>query len=215
MNIEQARFNMVKQQIRPWEVLDRRVLEVILQTPREEFVPHQFRQLAFTDTDIPLAHNQFMLRPVLEGRILQSLDLRTSDTVLEIGTGSGYLTACLAQLAGHVESVDIYPEFIEQAKQKLAIFDCDNVSLSVGDAAQQWGQANQYDAIAVTGALPSVPEAYKRALATDGRLFVIIGQADKPIMEAMLITRKGKNQWMQESLFETWVSPLINATGYA
>jgi protein-L-isoaspartate(D-aspartate) O-methyltransferase len=211
MNYEQARFNMVEQQIRTWEVLDQRVLDVISRTPREAFVPAEHRALAFADTNIPLGHGQVMMRPNVEGRLLQALGIQESDIVLEIGTGSGYLTACLAQLAKHVDSVDIFADFIEKARVNLAAQQVDNVTLSQGDASATWGDRPEYDVIAITGALPVLPDSYKRLLALNGRLFVILGDESLPVMEAWLITRVGKQHWTTESLFETSIPPLINA----
>ena len=212
MNFEQARFNMVEQQIRPWQVLDQQVLDVFLKTPREIFVPPSHRQLAFADTPIPLPHKQCMMPPVVEGRMLQALHITSNDTVLEIGTGTGYMTACLAQLAKNVFSVDIYQDFVDEANKTLANLGFNNTTLTVGDASQQWDEQGNYDVIAITGALASIPEYYKNALAINGRLFVIVGQPDQPTLEAMLITRTSASQWMQESLFETHIPHLINAT---
>lgn len=211
MNYEQARFNMVEQQIRPWEVLDQQVLQVILHTPREEYVPPAYRSLAFADTNIPLGHGQVMMIPSVEGRLLQALALRKTDKVLEIGTGSGYLTACLAKLARQVESVDIIPEFVDSAAGKLAAHGIGNVLFNSGDAAEGWKSDRQYDAIAVTGSVPVIPETYKKALTLNGRLFVIVGDTSMPIMSACLVTRATENQWIQESLFETRIPPLLNA----
>jgi protein-L-isoaspartate(D-aspartate) O-methyltransferase len=211
MNYEQARFNMVEQQIRPWEVLDQQVLQVILHTPREDFVPPAYRALAFADTNIPLGQGQVMMIPSLEGRLLQALALRKTDKVLEIGTGSGYLTACLCGLAGHVDSVDIFPEFTASAGNKLAKHSIGNVSLGTGDAAEGWNSGKQYDAIAISGSVPAIPESYKKALALTGRLFAIVGDPSMPIMSACLITRVSDSQWIQESLFETTIPPLLNA----
>lgn len=211
MNFEQARFNMVEQQIRPWDVLDQQVLDIILRTPREAFVPPAYRSLAFADTHIPLGHDQVMMRPNVEGRLLQALAIQTEDVVLEIGAGSGYLTACLAQLAEHVYSVDIFEDFVSGARRNLAALEVKNVTLSQGDAANGWDRLHKYDVIAITGAVPDVSDAYKHALAKDGRLFAIIGDESLPIMEARLITRVGDKQWIQESLFETSIPPLLNA----
>jgi protein-L-isoaspartate(D-aspartate) O-methyltransferase len=211
MNYEQARFNMVEQQIRPWEVLDQQVLQIILQTPREDFVPAPYRALAFADTNIPLGQGQVMMIPSVEGRLLQALALSKMDKVLEIGTGSGYVTACLCRLAGHVDSVDIFPEFTDSAGDKLAKHSIGNVSLSNGDAAEGWNGGKQYDAIAITGSVPAIPESYKKALALNGRLFVIVGDPSMPIMSACLVTRVSDSQWVQESLFETTIAPLANA----
>jgi protein-L-isoaspartate(D-aspartate) O-methyltransferase len=211
MNYEQARFNMVEQQIRTWEVLDQQVLQVMLHTPREDFVPAAYRALAFADTNIPLGQGQVMMIPSVEGRLLQSLALRKTDKVLEIGTGSGYVTACLAKLARQVESVDIMPGFVDGAARKLAAQGIGNVMLGSGDASEGWRNGTQYDAIAVTASVPVIPESYKKALAINGRLFVIVGDASMPIMSAYLVTRVTENQWIQESLFETSIPPLVNA----
>ena len=210
-DLERARFNMIEQQIRPWDVLDQRVLDVIAAVPREHFVPEQYRSsLAFADISLPIGHGQYMLPPKLEGRLLQSLALRPTGKVLEIGTGSGYLTACLARLAGPVVSVDIYPDFKNAAERKLAGQGITDVELKVGDAALGWDALDEFDAIAVTGSLPVLHQGFHRALREGGRLFVVVGTP--PIMEALLITRIGADQWSQESLFDTVVPPLINAT---
>lgn len=207
INIEQARFNMIEQQIRPWEVLDQRVLDVMTRTPREDFAPSRYRNLAFADVAIPLGHGQVMMRPNVEGRLLQALNPQPADTILEVGTGSGYLTACLAGLGGRVVSVDIVPEFTAAAEDQLNAHGVDNVTLYSGDAAQGWGDY-RYDVIALTGSLPVLPERWRQQLVIGGRLFVIIGQ--DPIMEALLITRLGEQEWTEESLFETQLPPLLN-----
>lgn len=208
-NIEQARFNMVEQQIRPWDVLDPRVLDLISATPREAFVPEAYRNLAFADLNIPLGHGQVMMAPKVEARILQTLGVRHTDSVLEVGTGSGYLTACLAALGGHVVSVEIVPEFKYAAQKRLAERGIGNVTLRVGDASQGWDPARRYDVIAVTGSLPMYTDAYQKQLSVGGRLFVIVGQA--PVMEALLVTRTAPDGWTRESLFETDLPPLLNA----
>jgi protein-L-isoaspartate(D-aspartate) O-methyltransferase len=209
MNIEQARFNMIEQQIRPWDVLDDRVLNVIAGTPRENFVPERYRALAFSDISIPLDHGQTMMPPKLEGKVLQSLALEGGERVLEIGTGSGYVTACLAGLAGSVLSVDIFQDFIEQAQARLVQHDIHNVSFQCGDAAAGWTSDERFDAIAVTGSLPVLHQGYHKLLKIGGRLFVIVGRP--PIMEALLITRVNEYEFQEESLFETSVPPLVNA----
>ncbi|MDQ2696869.1 MAG: protein-L-isoaspartate O-methyltransferase [Pseudomonadota bacterium] len=209
MNFEEARSNMVEQQIRPWEVLDQRVLNVLAATPREDFVPPRYRRLAFADVAIPLGHGQVMMTPAVEGRLLQSLALQPTDAVLEVGTGSGYLCACLARLAGGVTSVDIVPEFTEAAAGRLDGHGIDNARLRTLDAARGWVDAARFDAIAITGSVPVLPDAWRQALAIGGRLFAIVGE--EPVMEAVLITRTGPNHWFQESLFDTVVPPLINA----
>jgi protein-L-isoaspartate(D-aspartate) O-methyltransferase len=210
MNFEQARFNMIEQQIRTWEVLDQRVLDVIASTPREDFVPERYRQLAFADINIPLDHGQAMMQPKLEGRILQVLAIQPSDSVLEIGTGSGYLTACLAKLGRNVHSVEIFPELTHAAQKRLAAHAIQNVALRIGDASAGWDVDAPYDVIAVTGSTPVLPPGFQQGLAIGGRLFVVVGQA--PAMEALLITRVGENEWTRESLFETVLPPLVNAS---
>jgi protein-L-isoaspartate(D-aspartate) O-methyltransferase len=208
IDLEQARFNMIEQQIRPWEVLDQRVLDIIAKTPRENFVPSSYRNLAFTDVEIPLGHGQVMMSPKMEGRLLQVLSLQPSDSVLEVGTGSGYLTACLTRLSDRVLSVDIFPEFTESAQRKCKIHRIKNVVLRSGDAAQGWGNS-RYDAIAITGSLPVLTENWRQQLNVGGRLFVVAGEP--PIMEALLITRVGEQEWTQQSLFDTELPLLINA----
>ncbi len=209
LNLEEARFNMIEQQVRPWDVLDDQVLETLSCTPREDFVPESCRALAFSDISIPLPHDQVMMPPRLEGRLLQSLLLKPTDQVLEIGTGSGYLTACLARLAGSVHSVDIFEDFIEAAGRKLEAHDIRNVTFQQADAARGLDTEQRFDAIAVTGALPMLHHGFHELLNPGGRLFVIVGRP--PVREALLITRTGEQEWNRESLFETSIPPLINA----
>ena len=209
MNFEQARLNMIEQQIRPWDVLDPRVLSVLNDVHREDFVPVAYRSLAFADLHIPIAHGQVMMRPNVEARLLQALNLRAKDHVLEIGTGSGYLTALLAKVAEHVDTVDIFPEFTEQAEQRLSKYTLDNVSYAVGDAAMGWDGNGPYDAIIITGSVPSVPESYQRNLTINGRLVVIAGSP--PIMEALRVERIHEDAWATTSLFDTYLPPLVNA----
>ena len=209
MNFEQARFNMIEQQIRPWEVLDQRVLDVIAGVPREAFVPERYRNLAFADIRVPIGHDQVMMNPNVEGRLLQSLQIQSSDKILEIGTGSGYLSACLARLGGSVLSVDIVSEFSEQSEKKLRANHISNVTLQTGDAVNGWGE-NQYDVIVLTASLAKLAEHWQQQLNIGGRLFVIVGE--EPIMEAILVTRSAEREWGQESLFETEIPPLINST---
>lgn len=209
MNVEQARFNMVEQQIRTWEVLDPRVLDVLQNTPRERFVPDHLRNLAFSDMNLPLGHGEVMLSPKQEGRLAQAAEVDPSEQVLEIGTGSGYLTACLARLAGHVTSVDIHEDFLEHAGDRLEREAIRNVTLKAGDAAAGWNDGKRYDAIVVTGGLPELHTGFHHSLTVGGRLLLIVGEA--PIMEGLLITRVGDDQWSTESLFDTWLPPLLNA----
>ena len=209
MNIEQARFNMIEQQIRPWEVLDQKVLNLIADVPREEFVPTSYRNLAFADMNVPIGYNEVMMAPKLEARMLQALAIQPHDSVLEIGTGTGYVTTLLAKLARHVDSVDVHEEFIAAAMGKLASDGTLNVSLFQGDAAQGWARNAPYDVIAITGSLPLLPKSFQESLRIGGRLFVIVG--DAPVMEAKLITRVGEHEYQEQGLFETDIPPLRNA----
>jgi protein-L-isoaspartate(D-aspartate) O-methyltransferase len=207
MDFEQARFNMVEQQIRPWDVLDQRVLDVIEQTPRELFVPEAYRRLAYADLEIPLGHGETMMEPKVEGRMLQALEISPSDVCLEVGTGSGYVTCCMARLGAHVDSVDIHEDFKDTAMKHLEQAGVLNVTLRQGDAANGWTAMRQrYDVIAVTGSLPDYRDCFERQLNVGGRLFVVVG--DAPVMEAMRITRLGENQYAREKLFETCLKPL-------
>jgi len=211
MNFEKARFNMVEQQVRPWDVLDPRVLAVINEIPRENFVPDQYKNLAYVDTAIPLGlyegHPCTMNHPVLDGRILQELHIQDRDLILEIGTGSGYLTACLAALGDHVDSVDINEEMTLMAEKNLSTLNINNVNLSTGDASKNWQQKRNYDVIVIGGAMKTIPLSYKKLLKPGGRLFVVTGEA--PAMTAYRVTRTDKNQWTAEGLFETVIEPII------
>jgi protein-L-isoaspartate(D-aspartate) O-methyltransferase len=209
MNFQRARFNMVEQQIRTWDVLDQRVLNIIRDTPREDYVPDAFRNLAYADISIPLEEGEVMMPPREEARLLQALQLKRDDRVLEVGTGSGYLTALLAQLSGQVVSVEISETLAAQARPVLKVHEIKNVVVEVGDAVRGWESAAPYDAIAVTGSLPIMEERFQHQLKLGGRLFVIVGQA--PAMEALLITRRGEDDWARESLFETVVPALRGA----
>jgi protein-L-isoaspartate(D-aspartate) O-methyltransferase len=211
MDFEKARYNMVEQQIRPWDVLNPRVLDVISAIPRENFTPEAYKTLAYVDTRIPLGsyedHPCTMANPNLSGRILQALDIQEDDLVLEIGTGSGYLTACLAKMGRHVDSVDINEKLTAMAEKNLRSLHIDNVNLATGDASQTWEQKQFYDAIAITAAMQTIPASYKNLLKTGGRLFVVTG--DAPAMTAHLVTRTAKDEWTVEDLFETSIEPMI------
>lgn len=211
VSVEQARFNMIEQQIRPWEVLDQRVLNLFIEVPREEFVPTPYRNLAFVDVNIPLAHDQVMMTPNLEGRLLQALMLSPRDTVLEIGTGSGYLTALLARSARHVDSVDIFEDFVKTAEDKLKALNINNVSLNTGDAINGWNMDVRYDVIVLTGSVPSLKPSFQQQLNEGGCLFAIVGE--EPIMQAVLINRINEKEWDREVLFETSLPPLLGAPG--
>lgn len=209
MDLEQTRFNMVEQQIRPWDVLDQTVLDLLFKVHREEFVPAAYRALAFVDMEIPLGQGESMWPPRLEARVVQSLQLKKADKVLEIGTGSGYLTALLASMAGHVYSVDIHPEFVQEAETKLKAHGFANVTLETGDASHGWDAHGPYDAIVVTGSMPVLPDALIMQLAAGGRMFTIVG--DEPVMSARLTTCVSRGACRAEDLFETCVRPLVNA----
>lgn len=209
MNFEQARFNMIEQQVRPWEVLDPRVLDALDNIKRDFFVPERYKCLAYADIAVPIDHQQSMMHPVVEGRMLQALSISPDDRILEIGTGSGFITACLAFLGGNVLSVDIYADFIETCSEKLKSLGIHNVKLQTGDASKGWGEQN-YDAIAITGGLPSVESVWLEKLAIGGRLFAVTGEG--ALMNAVLITRTSKNEWTTDNLFETKLAYLINTT---
>ena len=209
MDIEQTRYNMVEQQIRPWEVLNQDVLDLLFKVRREDFVPPAHQALAFVDMEIPLGHDQAMWTPKMEARVLQELDIRPIDRVLEIGTGSGYLTALLASRAAGVVSVDIFPEFTADATRKLRAHGFDNVTLHTADAARDWSDMSGFDAIVLTGSTPLLSEAFLQRLNVGGRLFAITGEA--PVMHAQLITRTAPGATRSVTLFETCVAPLVNA----
>jgi len=207
MNFDQARFAMIEQQVRPWDVLDPRVLEALMVVHREDFVVPSQRQLAFADLPLPLAHGEVMMKPVVEGRMMQALLLEPGDEVLEIGTGSGFVTACLARLARAVTSIDIHPDFTETAGERLASAGVNNVRLETADALA-WQPGRQFDAIAVTAAVGIIPQIFTDWLKPGGRLFVIHGLS--PVQEAVRITRRA-DSLQTESLFETDVPYLHGA----
>ena len=209
INMAQARHNMIEQQIRPWDVLDQRVLELIEGLPRDGFVPKAYLKLAYADINIPLEHGQCMMAPKVEARMIQALDIKNTDAILEVGTGSGYVTALLAKSGRHVYSVEVYPDFIDGAGHKMVDLGIDNVTLEAGDAVGGWDSHGPYDVIAITGSLPSLPDSFMQSLKIGGRLFVITGQA--PVMEASIITRTSEQGWGKQTLFETVLPPLVNA----
>lgn len=209
MNFEQARFNMVEQQIRPWEVLDSQVLSLLERIHREDFVPVRYRKLAFADIAIPLDCGQVMMRPKIEARMLQALELDADQTVLEIGTGSGFITACLAGLARRVVSVEIHAQLHEEAALKLDDKGIANVELFTGDAMGGWQPEQAHDVVVVTGSVPEVPEQFLGWVNPGGRLFVVTGES--PAMEARVMKRLDATEWTQESLFETDLPRLEHA----
>lgn len=209
IDFEHARLNMIEQQIRPWEVLDQAVLDLIYEVHREDFVPDNYRELALADVNIPLANEQIMMTPKLEARMLQAVAIQKNDKVLEIGTGSGYVTALMAKSAQHVDSVDIFADFNAATRIKLENYQLKNVQLHTADALSDWRCAPAYDVIVVTGSMAQIPVALQEQLTTGGRLFVIVGTS--PVMEARLITRVGEKEWATEGLFETDFPALIGA----
>lgn len=209
VNIEKARHNMIEQQVRPWDVLDTRTLNLMDSFPRDAFVPEAYKNLAYADTAIPLGHGEEMMHPIVEGRMLQALNIQPTDNVLEVGTGSGYITACLAQLSAHVNSVEIHEDLSQLAAERLVEQGIFNVSLYVDDATDTSKLTTQYAVIAITGSMSEIPEAYKQALTVGGRMFVITGEA--PVMVAYLITRTSEDSWAEQYLFETSLKPLVHS----
>jgi len=209
MNLEQARNNMVEQQIRTWEVLDQDVLDLLYLVPREEFVPAQHKALAFSDMEIPIGEGERMWQPKLEARVIQELNIRKTDHVLEVGTGSGYLTALLSHRAGDVHSVEIKPALAEFGRRNLSRQGLDNVTLHAGDAARGWPRQAPYDVIVLTGSTPVLPRAFLEQLAPGGRLFAVVGEA--PAMSARLVSCSARGACASVDLFETVIAPLVNA----
>ena len=206
--MEQARFNMIEQQIRTNDVLDGRILELLKHVRRENYVPEKMREMAFMDMEIPLGHAVSMWMPRLEARAVQELNVTRNDKVLEVGTGSGYLTALLAMLAGHVTSVEIVPELSAIAGKRLQT-NHNNITLEVGDGARGWGNGSSYDVIVLTGSTPVLPPAFQQSLNVGGRMFAIVG--DAPAMEAKLITRVSPDTYETVTIMEACVAPLHNA----
>lgn len=207
MNVEHARHAMIEQQVRPWDIVDLQVLAAMSAVPRENFVPPAYRDLAFADTELPIGHGETMFKPVLEGRMLQGLKLQPNDEVLEIGTGTGFITACLASLCRSMVTVDLHADFIAHAKDRLAALDLNNVRYEQADALA-FNPGQQFDAIAVTGAVTDVPQAFLDWLRPGGRLFIIRGQS--PVQEAVCLTRTAQG-FDTESLFETDIPYLVGA----
>jgi protein-L-isoaspartate(D-aspartate) O-methyltransferase len=209
MNIEQARFNMVERQIRPWEVLDQQVLDLLYLVKREDFVPAAYRMLAFSDLEIPIGQGEHMWQPKIEARVLQELSLKQTDQVLEIGTGSGYFAALLARRAQHVYSVEIRPELKAAGEASLRRAGVANVTVELGDGASGWTKHAPYDVIVLTGSTPVLPPQLLQQMTVGARLFAVVG--NPPVMAARLITCTGEGVYNSIDLFETCIAPLANA----
>ena len=209
MNIEQARFNMIEQQIRPWEVLDPTVLELLFEVKREIFVPPEHASLAFADLEVPLGHGEAMMYPKVEARILQELGLQPHENVYEVGTGSGYLTALLARRSRHVTSAEIYPDLQARAAKNLRAAGIGNVTLLEGDSAAAPLAESAFDVIVLTGSTPLLPQAFLDRLAVGARLFAVVG--DLPVMKAVLVRQPVAGSYQHVELFETVLKPLVNA----
>jgi protein-L-isoaspartate(D-aspartate) O-methyltransferase len=209
MDIEQTRFNMVAQQIRTWNVLDDNVLDLLYKVKREEFVSAENQVMAFVDMEIPLGHGQVMLTPKMEARILQELHINKTDKILEVGSGSGYMTALLAKRGAHVYSVEIIPELKAMAENNLKAHNITNVTIEQGDAARGWSKHAPYDVIVLTASTPVLPDAFQNSLNPGGRMFAITGE--DPVMEALLITCVAPDEFTTTRLFETSTVSLINA----
>ncbi len=208
MDTAYARRQMVRQQVRAWDVFDAHTLAILSELPRDAFTPAEYADLAYADTQIPLPHGQVMMAPKVEGRLLQALELHESDRVLEIGTGTGFLAACLSRLAHSVLSVDLFDDMLETAKANLDEAQIGNVELALMDATRELPQ-ERFDAIAVTGSIPEFDQRFADALQPGGRLFVIVG--DPPVMQAQRVVRRSDNDWETTTLFETSLQPLISA----
>ena len=208
-NADVARQNMIENQVRPWEVLDPRVLDVLAAVRREDFVQARYRALAFADMALPIGNGETMMKPTVEGRMLQALGLGTNDRVLEIGTGSGFVSACLSRLAGSVTSIEIHPDLADAARTRIAAAGANNVRVETADAMRGFKTGERFDAVVVTGALSALPEHFRAWVAPNGRLFAIVGES--PAMQAMLYTRADETHWREASLFETDLRYLTHA----
>ena len=208
-NFDVTRRTMIDSQIRTWDVLAERVLELVGRLPREDYLPKAHRNLAFVDMNIPLGHGEVMMAPKMEARLLQELEINPTDKILEIGTGSGYMTALLAALGKHVISVEIRPEFTAEAAAKLAHHGVRNITLENGDGARSWDRQKPYDVILITGSTPLLPETFQQSLAVGGRMIAIVGTA--PAMDVRRIRRLGEYSFETDSMFETVIPKLQNA----
>jgi protein-L-isoaspartate(D-aspartate) O-methyltransferase len=213
MNIEKARFNMIEQQIRPWDVLELDILDLLQVVRREAFVPPACKSLAFIDTEIPLPCGQNMLPPKFEARILQEAAIQKHETVLEIGAGSGYMAALLAHRARHVTTVEIEPELKALAEKNLADYGIANVDVVLGNGTRGWPASAPYDVIVISGSLPVLPDEFKQQLKPGGRILAVLGKA--PVMEAQRITRVSDGGYHTQTLFETVIKPLREAPAFS
>jgi len=209
MNLEQARFNMIEQQVRPWSVLDSTVLQTMGSIPRDIFVPESLKSLAYADIEVPLDHGESMMFPRVEGRMLQELEIDINDECLEVGTGSGYVTACLATMGKHVDSIDIYDDFLQSAAENLDKVNISNFSLENKNALTELSSSNKkYDAIAVTGSMSEYIPLFEQLLKPDGRLFLVVGERQN--MHAIKVIFSN-GMYHRTSLFETDLKPLVGA----
>lgn len=209
MNIEKARFNMIEQQIRPWDVLDQEVLDLLVVVKREAFVPAAYRSLAFADTEIPLPGGEYMFTPKMEARILQEIGVKKHENVLEIGAGSGYMAALLAHKARHVTTIEIDPALKAMAEKNLAAYGVSNADVALGNGAQGWASGAPYDAIVVSGSLPVLPDTFLQQIKVGGRIFAIVGES--PVMSAQIVTRVTDTAYSTIKIFETDIKPLRDA----
>jgi protein-L-isoaspartate(D-aspartate) O-methyltransferase len=209
MNIEQARFNMIEQQIRTWEVLDPAVLELLFKVKREDFVPPEHRELAFADLELPLGHGEAMMQPKVEARILQELAIQPHENVYEVGTGSGYLAALMASRGRHVTTAEIHGDLRARAAENLRRAAIHNVTLIEGDSARAPLAESAFDVIVLTGSTPILPQAFLDRLSPGGRLFAVVG--DPPVMKAILVRQPTPGAFQHAELFETLLKPLVNA----
>jgi protein-L-isoaspartate(D-aspartate) O-methyltransferase len=209
INVEQARMNMIEHQIRPWDVLDQNVLDLLYAVKREDFVPAAYRMLAFSDLEIPIGQGELMWPPKLEARVLQELAVKPTDQVLEVGTGSGYFTALLARRAQHVYSIEIHPELKASGEASLRRAGVANVTVELGDGARGWTKHAPYDIIVLTGSTPVLPQQLLQQMKPGARLFAVVG--DPPVMAARLITCTGEGVYNSIDLLETRIAPLTNA----
>jgi len=209
MNIEQARFNMIEQQIRPWNVLDQDVLDLLHVVKREQFVPQAYQNLAFADVEIPLPGGSTMFNPKVEARILQELKLQKHETVLEIGAGSGYMAALMAHKARQVTAVELSPEIKALAEANLKTAGVDNVTVVEGNGAAGWDKGAPFDVIVISGGLDSLPAAFLQQVKVGGRIAAIVGQS--PAMSCEIVTRVSESGYNTVKLFETNAAPLAGA----